>query len=598
MTEKKMFIPARLKSSVVGGHVAGAEDILDDAKGMTQAEINDSVDNSLEDINRAINSISNKASEDKQGLQDQIDIIKGGSSKSIQELEDELATKQTQLTFDNAPEAGSQNPVKSSGIKNALDTKVDKIAGKGLSTEDYTTAEKDKLANLPTGAAIALALNQKQDTLEFDNTPTSGSTKMVRSGAVRSYVDAETQRAKSAEEANAGSINDINQKIPAEASKDNQLADKAFVNSSVATNTANYVSNGGEPFSSFEALQAYTGILTNNDYAFVKGADSSGNTLFKRYKYSAATKSWALEYELNNSSFTQAQWTAINSGITELLKNKLADLPTVEELNDLLEKKQETVADLEEIRSGAASGATAYQKPAGGIPLEDMTETVKESLSKADSALQQHQPLEGYATEQWVLDKNYLTEHQDISGKADKDTTYTKQEVDDALSQKQDNITIDSTPTVNSNNPISSDAVYDLEKQLKELLDGKQSKLTFDLAPTAGSGNPVTSAGIFSALAESKQIEFVDVDELPEPNGSTMGKVYILTVEGGYTWHVTVFDAAAEPPVYKWKQVNTASVDLTPYYTGEKVDEELAKKQDNLTFASLDECNSAATELT
>lgn len=37
-----------------------------------------------------------------------------------------------------------------SGARKApsLDDKVDKVAGKGLSTEDYTTAEKGKLASL------------------------------------------------------------------------------------------------------------------------------------------------------------------------------------------------------------------------------------------------------------------------------------------------------------------------------------------------------------------------------------------------------------------------------------------------------------------
>ena len=35
-----------------------------------------------------------------------------------------------------------------STISNELATKVDKVAGKGLSTEDYTTAEKTKLATL------------------------------------------------------------------------------------------------------------------------------------------------------------------------------------------------------------------------------------------------------------------------------------------------------------------------------------------------------------------------------------------------------------------------------------------------------------------
>lgn len=35
-----------------------------------------------------------------------------------------------------------------SKLKTSLSNKVDKITGKGLSTEDYTTAEKTKLAGL------------------------------------------------------------------------------------------------------------------------------------------------------------------------------------------------------------------------------------------------------------------------------------------------------------------------------------------------------------------------------------------------------------------------------------------------------------------
>jgi hypothetical protein len=40
------------------------------------------------------------------------------------------------------------------GLQNALDGKVDKISGKGLSTEDYTTAEKNKLAGIAAGAQV------------------------------------------------------------------------------------------------------------------------------------------------------------------------------------------------------------------------------------------------------------------------------------------------------------------------------------------------------------------------------------------------------------------------------------------------------------
>lgn len=98
-----------------------------------------------------------------------------------------------------------------------------------------------------------------------------------------------------------------------------------FVNSSIATNTAYYISDNGEPFTSVEELEAYPGIVTNNDYAFVTGTDSAGNTYYDRYKATVrdSTVTWALEYRLNNSSFTAAQWAAINSGITSALVGKI-----------------------------------------------------------------------------------------------------------------------------------------------------------------------------------------------------------------------------------------------------------------------------------
>jgi hypothetical protein len=45
----------------------------------------------------------------------------------------------------------SAKPI-STATQTALNTKVDKVAGKGLSTEDYTTAEKTKLSGIATGA--------------------------------------------------------------------------------------------------------------------------------------------------------------------------------------------------------------------------------------------------------------------------------------------------------------------------------------------------------------------------------------------------------------------------------------------------------------
>lgn len=110
---------------------------------------------------------------------------------------------------------------------------------------------------------------------------------------------------------------DIKPLIPNTATAENQLADKDFVNSTVGTNTAIFRGT----FNSVEELNAYSGDKTNNDYAFVIGADSAGNTLYNRYKYNGTA--WVYEYPLNNSSFTAEQWAAINSGITDGLVEQI-----------------------------------------------------------------------------------------------------------------------------------------------------------------------------------------------------------------------------------------------------------------------------------
>lgn len=116
------------------------------------------------------------------------------------------------------------------------------------------------------------------------------------------------------------SVAATNAKIPSAASAENQLADKNFVNSSIATNTANFVGT----FESLNALNAYSGAKTNNDYAFVKTTDTVGNTLYNRYKWNGAQ--WLFEFTVNNTSFTQAQMNAINSGATASKINQIKNM--------------------------------------------------------------------------------------------------------------------------------------------------------------------------------------------------------------------------------------------------------------------------------
>ena len=106
-------------------------------------------------------------------------------------------------------------------------------------------------------------------------------------------------------------LTELNAMIPNQASAQNQLADKDFVNSSISTNTANFLGT----YSTLAEIEAIQNP-TNNDYAFLETTDASGNTVFDRYKYSGADSQWLFEYELNNSSFTAEQWATINSGLT------------------------------------------------------------------------------------------------------------------------------------------------------------------------------------------------------------------------------------------------------------------------------------------
>ena len=55
------------------------------------------------------------------------------------------------------------------GLKSDVDNKVDKVSGKQLSTNDYTTDEKTKLAGIETGANKTTKLSQLQNDTNFVN---------------------------------------------------------------------------------------------------------------------------------------------------------------------------------------------------------------------------------------------------------------------------------------------------------------------------------------------------------------------------------------------------------------------------------------------
>ena len=102
-----------------------------------------------------------KNATDIKALQDAVGAGGGSSTglfKAIADAEssaksyaDDNFIKQTSIA-DNLSTNSSDKVLSAKQGKALNDTKVDKVAGKGLSTNDYTTAEKNKLATIAEGA--------------------------------------------------------------------------------------------------------------------------------------------------------------------------------------------------------------------------------------------------------------------------------------------------------------------------------------------------------------------------------------------------------------------------------------------------------------
>lgn len=209
---------------------------------------------------------------------------------------------------------------------------------------DDTKGKKQNVINSETDAELLRLDQSKQNNLTFDSTPTENSNNPVKSSGV--YA---------ADKALSEAIEAILLLIPSAATSLNQLADKAFVNSSVSTATAtfrgtyNVVTDLELAYDAIHEqiatkLGQVIATADNNDYAFVQVPVSATSTDIRRterYKFNGTV--WGYEYDLNTSGFTQAQWEAINSAITAALVQKLAALPTAQELATALAGKQATL---------------------------------------------------------------------------------------------------------------------------------------------------------------------------------------------------------------------------------------------------------------
>lgn len=138
-----------------------------------------------------------------------------------------------------------------------------------------------------------------------------------------------------------------------------------------------------------------------------------------------------------------------------------------------------------------------------------------------------------------------------------------------AVAGKQDALTFDNAPTLNSDNPVKSNGI-------KQALDLKQDALTFDNTPTSGSSNPVTSDGIYQALAGAgigTLAGLIDVDITDPQNGDTLvyDSVNQMWVNQGAApgVSVTLTLRGAKEDVITIKDSNNVTVDTVTFASGQ-----------------------------
>lgn len=205
---------------------------------------------------------------------------------------------------------------------------------------------------------IAAVNTEKQDPLTIDATPTEGSTNPVQSGGVFTAL----ANLIAEDSLFGGFVGPNDEPTYGDDHRYYYLA----ATEGRYTHFNNYeVDNYIVLFSWVESTHSWRMlILWPNDQTVSEWLQSKANIVYN------ATA--------GNLAGLTANGDLIDSGIAA---------PAVATTSDLA-GKQDTISDLVTIRSGAAAGATAYQKPSGGIPKTDLASGVQTSLGKADTAFQ------------------------------------------------------------------------------------------------------------------------------------------------------------------------------------------------------------------
>ncbi len=262
----------------------------------------------------------------------------------------------------------------SSSVNTSLAGKVDKVTGKQLSTEDFTTALKTKLEGLNNydDSTISSAIDKLRS--DFDTLVSGDTTTAIKSfNDIVAFLDG------------LSDTEDLDSII---ASIEQQIAAKQDIISDLAT-IREGAAKGATALQSIPSEYVTETELTNKSYATTsyvstelgKKVDAVSGKGLSTNDYTTTDKNKLAGIASGAEVNVQSDWNVTDSSSDAFIKNK----PTIPSA-----VTESTVSGW-----GFTKNTGTYSKPSGGIPKTDLENSVQTSLGKADTALQSHQDISG-----------------------------------------------------------------------------------------------------------------------------------------------------------------------------------------------------------
>jgi hypothetical protein len=139
--------------------------------------------------------------QDRSGARRPADVERKYRLGIIEPTAEDVEELKEMIEVDSFLSTSSIHPVQNKVITNALNNKANKEEGKGFSTNDYTTVEKNKLANIEANAQVnkiegvyingsELTPTNKKVNIYVDSSMSDYSENPVKNKVIKAYIDA------------------------------------------------------------------------------------------------------------------------------------------------------------------------------------------------------------------------------------------------------------------------------------------------------------------------------------------------------------------------------------------------------------------------